>query len=241
MQHRLVKLLGVPAPWLMGVVNVTPDSFSDGGRHLDPDAAVAHGRQLLADGAHVLDLGGESTAPGSRPITGEQELARLEPVVRALAARGHPLDRHLPCRDRGALHPARGPDRQRRLGPAGRPGHGGCGPRSRAGAGDDARQGRALAARDRPPGPLCRPDPRRRRLASRPCRCCAGRGDRRRPDRPRSRLGQVSEPGARAQLGAAGPLRRAGRASRARSRCWSGSRARAFSACRSPSATRSRS
>ena len=85
MRHRLVKLLEAPAPWLMGVVNVTPDSFSDGGRHLAPDAAVAHGRQLLADGAHVLDLGGESTAPGSCPITGEQELCRLEPVVQALA------------------------------------------------------------------------------------------------------------------------------------------------------------
>ena len=85
MQHRLVKLLGGPAPWLMGVVNVTPDSFTDGGRFLAPDAAVAHGRQLLADGAHVLDLGGELTAPGSRPITGDEELLRLEPVVRALA------------------------------------------------------------------------------------------------------------------------------------------------------------
>jgi dihydropteroate synthase len=85
MQHRLVKLLGAPAPWLMGVVNVTPDSFSDGGRHLAPDAAVAHGRRLVADGAHLLDLGGESTAPGSRPITGEEELLRLEPVVRGLA------------------------------------------------------------------------------------------------------------------------------------------------------------
>ena len=85
MQHRLVKLLGPRAPWLMGVVNVTPDSFSDGGLHLAPEAAVAHGRRLLAEGAHLLDLGGESTAPGSRPITCDEELARLEPVVRALA------------------------------------------------------------------------------------------------------------------------------------------------------------
>ena len=69
MQHRLVKLLGAPAPWLMGVVNVTPDSFSDGGRHLAPDAAIAHGRRLLDEGAQILDLGGELTAPGSRPIT----------------------------------------------------------------------------------------------------------------------------------------------------------------------------
>lgn len=85
MRHRLVNLLGGGAPWLMGVVNVTPDSFSDGGRHLAADAAVAHGRQLMADGADLLDLGGESTAPGSRPITSEEELRRLEPVVRALA------------------------------------------------------------------------------------------------------------------------------------------------------------
>ena len=69
----------------MGVVNVTPDSFSDGGRHLDPDAAIAHGRRLLDEGAHILDLGGELTAPGSRPITYEEELLRIEPVVRGLA------------------------------------------------------------------------------------------------------------------------------------------------------------
>lgn len=85
MQHRLVKLLSGPAPWLMGVVNVTPDSFTDGGLYLAAEAAVAHGRKLLADGAHLLDLGGESTAPGSRPITSEEELARIEPVVRTLA------------------------------------------------------------------------------------------------------------------------------------------------------------
>ena len=85
MRHRLVNLLGGGAPWLMGVVNVTPDSFSDGGRHLAADAAVAHGRQLMADGADLLDLGGESTAPGSRPITSDEELRRLEPAVRALA------------------------------------------------------------------------------------------------------------------------------------------------------------
>jgi dihydropteroate synthase len=85
MRPRLVKLLGAPPPWLMGVVNVTPDSFTDGGRFLAPDAAVAHGRGLLADGAHVLDVGGESTAPGSRPITSEEELLRVEPVVRGLA------------------------------------------------------------------------------------------------------------------------------------------------------------
>ena len=88
MRHRLVNLLGGGAPWLMGVVNVTPDSFSDGGRHLAADAAVTHGRQLVADGADLLDLGGESTAPGSRPITSDEELRRLEPAVRALAGEG---------------------------------------------------------------------------------------------------------------------------------------------------------
>ena len=85
MPHRLVKLLGPDAPWLMGVLNVTPDSFTDGGRYLEPSAAVDHARQLIADGADLLDVGGESTAPGSRPITSEAELERIEPVVRALA------------------------------------------------------------------------------------------------------------------------------------------------------------
>lgn len=75
-------------PLLMGVVNVTPDSFSDGGRWLEPDAAVAHGRDLLADGADILDIGGESTRPGAtRPLV-EEELGRVIPVISALAADG---------------------------------------------------------------------------------------------------------------------------------------------------------
>lgn len=85
MPHRLVKLLGPEAPWLMGVVNVTPDSFTDGGRFLMPSQALDHARRLVADGAHLIDVGGESTAPGSRPITSEEELQRIEPVVQALA------------------------------------------------------------------------------------------------------------------------------------------------------------
>jgi dihydropteroate synthase len=73
------------APLLMGIVNVTPDSFSDGGRYADPDAAIAHGRRLLAEGADVLDVGGESTRPGAtRPLL-EEELARVVPVIEALA------------------------------------------------------------------------------------------------------------------------------------------------------------
>jgi dihydropteroate synthase len=75
-------------PQLMGVVNVTPDSFSDGGRWLEPEAAVAHGRDLLADGADILDIGGESTRPGAtRPVV-EEELGRVIPVITALAADG---------------------------------------------------------------------------------------------------------------------------------------------------------
>ena len=75
-------------PRLMGIVNVTPDSFSDGGRWADPEAAIEHGRRLLADGADILDIGGESTRPGAtRPLV-EEELGRVVPVITALAATG---------------------------------------------------------------------------------------------------------------------------------------------------------
>jgi dihydropteroate synthase len=72
-------------PKLMGVVNVTPDSFSDGGLYLDPRAAIAHGEELVAQGAEILDVGGESTRPGAEEVSAEEELARIEPVVAALA------------------------------------------------------------------------------------------------------------------------------------------------------------
>lgn len=71
---------------LMGVVNVTPDSFSDGGAYLEPERAISHGRQLAADGAAILDVGGESTRPGAEPVAVEEELARVVPVVEGLAA-----------------------------------------------------------------------------------------------------------------------------------------------------------
>jgi len=75
-------------PLVMGVVNVTPDSFSDGGRYADAASAIAHGRALLADGADILDIGGESTRPGAtRPLV-EEELERVVPVITALAADG---------------------------------------------------------------------------------------------------------------------------------------------------------
>src|SRR5688500_8456488 len=69
----------------MGVVNVTPDSFSDGGRWLDPGAAVAHALALVAGGADLLDIGGESTRPGAQPVTGDEEQRRVVPVLERLA------------------------------------------------------------------------------------------------------------------------------------------------------------
>jgi dihydropteroate synthase len=73
---------------LMGVVNVTPDSFSDGGLYLDPQAAIGHGRELAEAGAHILDVGGESTRPGAAAVDVEEELRRVEPVVAGLADLG---------------------------------------------------------------------------------------------------------------------------------------------------------
>lgn len=70
----------------MGILNVTPDSFSDGGQHLDPNAAVAHGRALAAAGADLVDVGGVSTRPGATPVPVAEELARVVPVIEALAA-----------------------------------------------------------------------------------------------------------------------------------------------------------
>jgi dihydropteroate synthase len=73
---------------LMGVVNVTPDSFSDGGLYLDPKAAIAHGRQLAGDGAAILDVGGESTRPGAEEVGLEEELRRVVPVIDGLGGTG---------------------------------------------------------------------------------------------------------------------------------------------------------
>jgi len=75
-----------PGPKLMGVVNVTPDSFSDGGLYLDPEAAIAHGRELAAAGAAILDVGGESTRPGAEPVGAEEETRRIVPVIAGLRA-----------------------------------------------------------------------------------------------------------------------------------------------------------
>lgn len=75
---------GAP-PLLLGIVNVTPDSFSDGGRFFDADAAVAHALRLVEQGADLLDIGGESTRPGSQPVALDEELSRVVPVIRRLA------------------------------------------------------------------------------------------------------------------------------------------------------------
>jgi dihydropteroate synthase len=78
-------------PLIMGILNVTPDSFSDGGRFLAPDAALARARQIVEDGCDIIDVGAESTRPGAAPVTAEEELARLEPVLASLAGLGAPL------------------------------------------------------------------------------------------------------------------------------------------------------
>ena len=74
-----------PGGLVMGVLNVTPDSFSDGGCFLDPVAAVAHGRSMIAEGAAILDVGGESTRPGAEPVGVDEEVARVVPVLEGLA------------------------------------------------------------------------------------------------------------------------------------------------------------
>ncbi|CAM5796276.1 dihydropteroate synthase [Rhizobacter fulvus] len=78
-------------PQVMGIVNVTPDSFSDGGAHASTAAAIAHCRQLLDEGADILDIGGESTRPGSHPVSVDEELARVLPVLDAALALGCPV------------------------------------------------------------------------------------------------------------------------------------------------------
>ena len=75
----------------MGIVNVTPDSFSDGGKFLTRDLAIAHGRRLISEGADILDIGGESTRPGATPVSVHEELERVMPVLEALIADGVPI------------------------------------------------------------------------------------------------------------------------------------------------------
>src|SRR5512141_3417971 len=85
------RLFDGPGPFVMGIVNATPDSFSDGGRYLAADAAVAQAVRLADEGADLVDVGGESTRPGAPPVGAEEEIGRVVPVVERLRARGFPL------------------------------------------------------------------------------------------------------------------------------------------------------
>src|SRR5678816_214702 len=73
-------------PLVMGVLNITPDSFSDGGRFASEEAAVAHAHEMVAAGVELIDVGGESTRPGSQPVADEEQIRRVVPVIRRLAA-----------------------------------------------------------------------------------------------------------------------------------------------------------
>lgn len=83
--------IALTRPQVMGIVNVTPDSFSDGGAHASTAAAITHCERLLAEGADLLDIGGESTRPGSQPVSVEEELARVLPVLDAARGLGCPI------------------------------------------------------------------------------------------------------------------------------------------------------
>src|ERR1700704_4356372 len=89
----LARLLADRQPLVMGILNLTPDSFSDGGQFLDPDRAVAHARAMVADGADIIDIGAESTRPygGGVRVSASEERRRLEPVLAAVCALGTPV------------------------------------------------------------------------------------------------------------------------------------------------------
>ena len=91
--HPLARLLAERRPIVMGILNLTPDSFADGGRFVDPATAVAHAERMIAEGADILDVGAESTRPypGMRPVSAEEELARLMPVLPKVVALGTPV------------------------------------------------------------------------------------------------------------------------------------------------------
>ena len=89
----LDRLLAERRPLVMGILNITPDSFSDGGRFVEPQVAIAHARQMIAEGADIIDLGAESTRPytGAKPASFADEVARLTPVLRSLVELGSPV------------------------------------------------------------------------------------------------------------------------------------------------------
>ena len=85
MNYRGKSLTFGERTWIMGILNVTPDSFSDGGRYLDVSRAIAYAHQMIEDGADIIDIGGESSRPGASPVSTDEELARVLPVIEALA------------------------------------------------------------------------------------------------------------------------------------------------------------
>ena len=87
----MAALPALDRPLVMGILNVTPDSFSDGGLHFAATDAIAHGLALHAQGADIVDVGGESTRPGAERIDADDEIARVLPVIEALVARGVPV------------------------------------------------------------------------------------------------------------------------------------------------------
>src|SRR6187397_3254143 len=88
----LRALLSRPYPAVMGVLNVTPDSFSDGGQFIAPERALAEARRMIAEGADIIDIGAESTRPyGSQPVTADEELQRLRPIQADVVALGVPV------------------------------------------------------------------------------------------------------------------------------------------------------
>src|ERR1700754_432149 len=90
--HLLRSLLSRPIPAVMGVLNVTPDSFSDGGQFVAPEQALAQARRMIAEGADIIDIGGESTRPyGAQPVTAEEERKRLQPTLADVVALGVPV------------------------------------------------------------------------------------------------------------------------------------------------------
>src|SRR5205085_2863495 len=91
--HALARLLALRRPLVMGILNVTPDSFSDGGRFLAPQRAIEHARRMVGEGADILDVGAESTRPygGAVKVSAEEEWSRLEPVLPAVTSLGVPV------------------------------------------------------------------------------------------------------------------------------------------------------
>ena len=88
----LRALLSRPCPAVMGVLNITPDSFSDGGQFIAPDSALAQARRMIAEGADIIDIGAESTRPyGAQPVSADEEMRRLRPVLADVAALGVPV------------------------------------------------------------------------------------------------------------------------------------------------------